>query len=240
MHLGLPEDPIRYLRDNWRPLTALALLVIVVLAEILSTLEEQTIALLAAAVLSLVLMVWNLEPGNESPEIFSAGLREAEPSIRDAIHAAAGRIRRRRKTVRIIGCRLRDIRSVMQRLSHDLPENIDFEFYHIAPDYLERERPWPAAVSDAPVVRSSLEELNGLLGNRARFTPYSRHPVAYAFIIENQAIFWGYFILDEDGRTYVGPSNPCLAVRRTDAGFDETLEWLDGLCQEWDRAATGL
>lgn len=228
------RDPIRYVFANWRPLSSLVLLVISIALGAIPPTREFAVPLLSAATASLVLMVWHQEQGpTESPVVY-ARLQAAMPDIEAALRRELGRARSGAAApqIRIIGCRLRDMRSVFSAFDAVGLRFESIDFFHIDPEYLESSEPWPVARTDAATVRQSIAELATVTRGAARFHGYRHRPLVYAFLIGDERVFWGFFRFRRDRQTYVGPSTPCLSLSSTDPGFTEIHDWLAALCDE--------
>jgi hypothetical protein len=226
------EVPFKvWLRTNWRALISLLSLVISGILSSIPPLQPYAMAPLSAAIASLVLMVWHLEK-EESPIRTYRDMQEASKDLEGEIVRAAGESSSP-LVVQIAGCRLRDIRSMLNRIAMRVPASVRFEIYHIAPSFLRTE-PWAMASHEVPALESAIEEIERILGqNRVSFFEYFHPPIFYAYYIESRVLFYGNFQWEADGNTWGGPKNPCLRVRKADAIFNHISLWVSNRLKFW-------
>ena len=235
-----------WVRANWRALSSLFFLLVSMSMSIVPSLQDFALTPLSAAIVSLVLMVWHLDEGSKAlagdTKIYPHGMQQAAPDIEACIRRSMQKTQHEHLHVRIIGCRLRDIRSVLMRITGGGIDQIKFDLFHIDPAYLEAV-PWPRAKEEAATVRGSKEDIDILLskfesrGVTLNFYSYAHPPIVYSYIIGDHTIFWGFFHWSDDLRTYVGPKNSCLRIQKGDRGFAEIKEWILNRCDQWSADA---
>lgn len=233
-----PSDRLAWAWANWRPLSSLILALSSFVMGIIPQTRQYALTPLSAAILSLVIMVWHLDgsrgKGHLGLKKYSGGLQDAFDDIRKAIEAALRD--HRALNVKVVGCRLSDINSVVGRLLGTPRQGVNLEFYHIDDRFLE-EAPWPRSKQDAVNLRSTIDELKSRLsvakGVTYEFYSYRMHPVFYGCIVGEEVVFWGYFYWSRERGTYVGPQNPCFRIARGEEGFVEILEWCLNRCSQW-------
>jgi hypothetical protein len=182
-------------------------------------------------------------------------MKAAEPAIREAILRASRRRLGTPVNVRILGMRLTNISTILYDLLHVVRNNeigrrdAEIRIYHISPDYLETYSPaegnsnrWQRFQTQASLVRSITKELENTFEkvSKVRITrcTFCEVPYLWAFDIDGEEIFWGYFLWDLEDNNWFGPENNCFHVHRRQQPFTEFFEWIENRMDFFDQLNT--
>ncbi|MFC1953492.1 hypothetical protein ACFLWR_05115 [Chloroflexota bacterium] len=178
------------LRGNWRPIVSLVLLLISLIFANIPGLQYYAIGPLSAAVASLVLMVWDIQiksgrkiPGWKNYESLQNATDDLISVIVQEIKALDSNTHLK---IHAVGGRFRDIDAIIRRIvvtPEIRLEKINFSFYHIDPEYMYNESPWPTAKEESKwvennidIIRSELSPYEGR-GMVMDFHKYCMHPI---------------------------------------------------------------
>jgi len=169
--------------------------------------------------------------------IFQGGMQHAKDKIIEVIKINKPKIFEKDLEVKIIGCRLREIRTVLDHLHGENLEKMLFKFYHLDPNAYE-------VLFNPEEAFGKIQEMKLLFQDIVKkpcdFFSYYHRPFIYAFFIPSVALFFGFFFWrpyykDEKNEmipNYDGPKNPCFYLQRHTAGFSEISKWLENFCDK--------
>jgi len=156
--------------------------------------------------------------------------------------------------LRIYGMRL----SSIHRLLHDFmihskkynlgPRKLEVYIYHCAPEFLSNMKPHnakdelQARVMEMFKIQSEslINYIKGLkrvsdnqISINIHFRKYFSLPSFWAYEIDREDIFWGYFTWDEEEANWLGPENQCCHFNKHNEPINALTDWihnqLDGL-----------
>jgi len=241
---------INRFRSNWRPIISLILLSISVVLANIPGLQNFAIGPLAAAVASLVLMVWDIQ--SKSSRKTSGwrtydSLQSATDDLIDVIVDAIKTLDSHTNLViHAIGGRFRDIDAAVRRIVYTPEirlEKMHFKFYHLDPQYMFSEVPWPTAKEESKWVENNIEIIRSELtpyegrGLIMHFYKYRMHPIFYGFVVGDDTLFIGYYHWQPYQESYKGPEFSCVQIRRGDEGFNQIFDWCINRCEQWSSSS---
>jgi hypothetical protein len=236
------QDKLKLLRDNWQAVSSLFFLSIHAVMGFIPTFQNFAFLPLSAAIASLVLMVWALNSKEKGGLIrikrYAGGIQEAFDDAMKAMDRSSLRVRPRNLQVRIIGCRLRDVDTIMGRIVNRPLQKIEFEIYHVDEQFL-KQQPWPNALDEAGGIHATRRAIENKLSKfkdnevTVKFYSYKTDPTHYAYIIDDDTVFWGYFKWSTETHTFLGPHDPCQCAQRGGEGFEDIFYYLLSCCERW-------
>jgi len=203
---------------------------------------------LAAAVASLVLMVWDIQ--SKSSHKVSKSAWDTYDSLQNAtddlINVIVAEIKaldsNTNLEIHAVGGRFRDIDAAIRRIVFTPEirlEKIDFKFYHLDPEYMYNENPWPTAKEESKWVENNITNIRAELtpyearGMKMHFYKFCLHPIFYGFIVGRDTLFMGFYHWQPSQESYKGPEFSCVLIQRGDEGFNQIYDWCINRCEQW-------
>lgn len=194
--------------------------------------------------------------GRETPDVpiwprVYDSVADAGPDIIAEIQQLAAPGRSDRLLVQVLGYRLRSVRTLLLHVFDKALdgtkriEKVDFEIFHVDPDYLEQ-LPRPASIGSqneaefrermrthATLLRSNLADFSRYsdrsdfrdLGLTCRTVPYCMPPAPCAYVLGSEVAYVGAFNWDDTIGDFAGPRHPCLRVERGQETFSKYIAW---------------
>lgn len=173
-------------------------------------------------------------------------LRDAGPHILSALSTAVTRKGSHATEVIIIGGRLQTVSELLSDFFETLPNlrpsnrEIFLKVAGVDPKYLDSlndptrtftSRKFGSSVPALEAASSALLERNASSAVRAHkisisMERYCSPPSLYAFLIDDQELFWGFYTWDNDEFTFNGASNPCFHLSSGDTDFADLSNWI--------------
>jgi len=235
-------------RTNWRPIISLILLLISVVLANIPSLQKYATGPLAAAVASLVLMVWDIQSKSGRKVSESAwdtydSLQNATDDLIDVIIDEIKNLDSHTNLeIHAVGGRFRDIDAVIRRIvvtPEVRLEKIDFKFYSLDPQYMFDENPWPTAKEESKWVENNIDIIRSELapyearGMKMNFYKFCMPPIFYGFLVGRDTLFMGYYHWQPYQESYKGPEISCVRIERGDEGFSQIYDWCLNRCEQW-------
>ena len=149
----------------------------------------------------------------------------------------------------IIGCRLRTVSSILREVNHDIAagkirvKNCTFHVLCMNPEFVTR---WETIkINDKEKFNKKLNTYSKIIKNSSELIQsfndekvnrennivfnvkyYNSHPYFYAFIINENELFWGHYLWDDSSENFTGSNNPCYYVSNKSEEFQPLYYWL--------------